>query len=92
MPDDVEGMDVAGQQYRRPYGVTVIAIVCFVYAAFLIGMMLFALIRPQFFHSSNDDRNYLVAAELGFLTPIRIGLAIIWDMVFGSCVVGLVAE
>jgi hypothetical protein len=76
-PADADRSEAAGQEHRRPYGVTAIAIICFVYAVFLTVVMLFALIHPEFFHSSNNDRNYMVAAEVGFLTPIRIGLAVI---------------
>jgi hypothetical protein len=66
-----------GEARRRPGGVTLIAILLFLYAAFLVGILTFAITRPEVLRSSNSRRNSEIAWELAYVTPIRIGMAIV---------------
>jgi hypothetical protein len=61
----------------RPYGVTVIAVLLFLYAALLAGTLVYVTVKPDALRTSDWRRNSDIAWLLVFETPIRIGLALL---------------
>jgi hypothetical protein len=54
----------------RPYGVTVIAVLLFLYAALLAGTLAYVTVKPDALRTSDWRRNSDIAWLLVFETPI----------------------